>query len=98
MGESFDLRVILASFEQAWQQSGRPDLDGFLPPSNHGDSPGALVALSRMDIEYCISAGDPAPIAQRYIGRSDIRLNLQQQADLVAWEYQKRWERGETGI
>ena len=61
-------------------------------------TPSAALSLSPGWISSIASSPEISAIAKRYIGRSDIRLNLQQQADLVAWEYQKRWERGETWI
>src|SRR5262249_50326618 len=55
-------------------------------------------ALAKLDIEKSIRAGEVAPIAGRYFCRSEIQLNRQQMVDLIAWEYQLRWESGDIQI
>ncbi|MHB1426482.1 MAG: tetratricopeptide repeat protein, partial [Gemmataceae bacterium] len=56
--------------------------------------------LLAMDIEYRVKAGLPALLAERYfehprLQKEDARLDAEKQVELIRWEYQQRWNKGE---
>jgi hypothetical protein len=92
------------SFEAAWK--GRtigvppPRWEERLPPPDRPCTPEFVFLLLQTDIELRVKEGLPALLAEPYFAhprlqRDDARLSAERQVELVRWEYQQRWKRGE---
>src|SRR5262249_20096325 len=51
--------------------------------------------LAKVDLEYRLRAGDEAPRVEEYFWMGGARLSDAGRVELIRWEYQLRWERGE---
>jgi serine/threonine protein kinase len=91
-------------FESNWR-SWRPGLplprwQDFLPTSGEPCTSDHILLLLGADIEFRVKAGQPALLAETYfqhqrLALPDARLSDEQQRELIHWEYQQRWNRGE---
>ena len=91
-----DFRVILDAFEEAWQNGPRPTLADFLP-AGHPHSRELSRELIKMDLEYRLRAGHTCPLAGEYFGIG-AGWTREEQAELIALEYQWRWEDGDPEV
>jgi eukaryotic-like serine/threonine-protein kinase len=84
-------------FEAAWMAhrpgSPLPRWTEFLPPAGDSAASDDAFRLIQADIEYRIKAGVPALLAEPYFQQA--LLNDSQQVELIRWEYQQRWQRGD---
>jgi WD40 repeat protein/tRNA A-37 threonylcarbamoyl transferase component Bud32 len=76
-----------------------PRWQEFLPERKQPVSRDAVFLLLQLDIEFRAKAGLPGLLQEQYfrrprLGEEDARLDPDQQAQLVRWEYQQRWKRG----
>src|SRR5262245_7375910 len=97
-----DLRA--ARFKAAWlgrrANQPPPRWQDYLPDINETSNPSQIFLLLQMDIECRVRAGLPALLSERYfehprLGQADVRLNAEQQIQLICWEYQQRWQCGD---
>src|SRR5262249_7748786 len=67
----------------------------FLPPEGRPCPPEFVFYLLGTDIEARIKSGLPALLAQPYFDDPRLTLDDARKAELIRWEYQQRWQRGD---
>src|SRR5262249_17848464 len=91
----------LESLWRGWEPGQPlPRWQEFLPAPGQRSTPDAVLLLLQTDIEFRVKAGPPARLAEPYFQHErlqgeDARLSAAQQQELIRWEYQQRWKRGE---
>src|SRR5262249_10944315 len=92
---------LLESLWRGWKPGQPlPRWQQFLPPPGDPSTPDSLFLLLQTAIEFRVKAGLPALLAEPYFQHErlqgeDARLSAAQQQELIRWEYQQRWKRGE---
>jgi tetratricopeptide (TPR) repeat protein len=95
---------LLDNLESAWQawRPGEPlpRWEHFLPAAGQPCTAEFVLLLIQTDIELRVQAGLPALLAEPYFDHPrlqevDLRLDEARQVELIGWEYQQRWERGQ---
>jgi hypothetical protein len=91
-------------FETAWRhckpEAPLPGWAEFLLPPGRPCTPDFVFLLVQTDIEFRIKAGRAALLAESYFGHPrlqlpDAGLDGARQVELIRWEYQQRWKRGD---
>jgi serine/threonine protein kinase len=91
-------------FEAAWLAwrpgESIPRWQEYLPDGEGLCNPALIFDLMQIDIEYRIKAGMPALLFERYfehprLQKADARLDAALQVELIHWEYQQRWDKGD---
>jgi eukaryotic-like serine/threonine-protein kinase len=59
-----DIEPILDRFEDAWNSSGAPRIEDFLPPPGEPGRLSLLSELARIDLERCWKSGAVSPVAE----------------------------------
>jgi serine/threonine-protein kinase len=93
-----DIHTILEQFEAAWKSGRRPLLGAFLPPPECARRQEIILALTQLDLEHRLKAGDAAPLVQNYFHDPGLCLGTTEQIVLIRDEYQWRWERRDLGL
>ncbi len=92
------------ALEEAWRtwQPGRepPRWTNFLPPPGRPCPAEQLFYLVKTDLEFRARAGLPALLAEPYfqhprLTAAGVAIDAAQQAELIRWEYQQRWQNGD---
>jgi len=92
------------AFEACWWYwpagAPPPRWEDYLPPDGQACTPDFAFLLIQTDIEARVRSGMAALLAEPYfqhprLQAADARLSEAQQVNLVRWEYQQRWNRGD---
>jgi serine/threonine protein kinase len=85
----------------AWKTGDpMPNWRQHLPADEEPCSPDLVFFLLQTDIRYRIKAGLHGLLAERHfehprLQREDARLSAEQRVELIRWEYQQRWQKGD---
>lgn len=95
---------VHARFEAEWEarHSGDPlpCWRDYLPAPEVPCTAELVFMLLKLDIEHRVKAGLPALLAERYfehprLQQADAQLDAERQVELIRWEYEQRWLRGQ---
>src|SRR5262245_37954990 len=89
-----------ARFNEAWRRwqvgGSPPDWSHYLPNAAEPIEPEHLVYLLHTDIEFRVKAGFGTLLGEGYFRHPALAaLSVEQRVELIRWEYQQRWKRGQ---
>lgn len=85
-------------FEAQWRDGQRPRVWDYLPTASHPQFQQIALKLIKLDIGWRLRSGDSAPVVDDYFQRPSVRMNNKEKVELIAFEYHRRWLRGETDV